>query len=118
MAVNGNRKGKVGEREVANILKERGHGARRGQQYEGSSDSPDVVTDLHGAFADVHLEVKRTEKGNLYHWLAQANTDAELTKTPVVVHRRNGEKWVAIMDLRDFITLMEKCYVGRNSEQN
>lgn len=116
MPINSRAKGKTAELEVVNILKARGIPARRGQQYEGSSDSPDVVAGE--CMADIHLEVKRVQAGNLYNWLEQANTDADLTKTPVVVHRRNGENWVAIMDFRDFITLMEKCYVGRNSEQN
>lgn len=98
---------------MVNILTARGIPARRGQQYEGSSDSPDVVAG--DALAGVHLEVKRVQAGNLYNWLEQANTDADLAKTPVVVHRRNGKQWVAILDFRDFITLMETIYVGRNS---
>jgi hypothetical protein len=37
------RKGKVGEREFAALLREHGFDARRGVQYSGGVDSPDVV---------------------------------------------------------------------------
>lgn len=105
-------KGKVGELELVNFLKERGIDARRGQQYEGSSDSPDVIAG--GILSGVHLEVKRVQAGNLYDWLEQACRDADLAKVPVVAHRRNGRRWVAVLDLRDFINIMEEAYGGRD----
>ena len=106
--VNGCRKGKVGELELANFLKDRGIEARRGQQYEGSSDSPDVIAG--GCMSGVHLECKCVQAGNLYHWLDQACTDAGFDKIPVVAHRKNKKRWVAILDLRDFVTIMERIY--------
>jgi len=98
--INSRTKGAVGEREIAEFLRERGYEARRGQQFSGGSDSPDVVHNIEG----VHLEVKRTEAGNLYKWLAQAKRDAK-GKVPVVVHRRNKQEWVAILPLDDFLKL-------------
>lgn len=101
MPKNSRAKGKRGELELAEFLRERGYGARRGQQFSGGADSPDVVCpDLAG----IHLEVKRVEAGNLYSWLAQAERDAG-TKVPLVVHRRNGKEWVAIMRLEDLLKL-------------
>lgn len=99
--VNSNQKGKRGEREWVNWLKIRGIDARRGQQYKGSSDSPDVVSDLK----QFHFEVKRTEKFNLYTALKQATNDAE-EKTPIIAHKKNREKWVIIMDAEDWIKLL------------
>jgi Holliday junction resolvase len=50
-------KGKVGEREVAELLRANGfHAARRGVQYQGGADSPDVI-----GLPGFHNEVKRTE---------------------------------------------------------
>lgn len=108
--INGNKKGKVGERELAAFLRGYGYEARRGQQFSGGGDSPDVVSDVPG----LHLECKRVEAGNLYKWLEQAKRDAAGTgKTPVVFHRKNREDWVVVLDAHDFLT----NYVGGNFEQ-
>ena len=100
--VNSNNKGKVGEREVANILKkEFGLKARRGQQHSGSPESPDIVTEL----TDYHFEIKRTETLSLYKAMEQAINDAGDAE-PVVVHRRSNKPWLAIIDFRAFIRLV------------
>lgn len=98
--INSRAKGARGELELAAFLAERGYKARRGQQFSGGTESPDVICrDL-----PVHLEVKRVEAGNLYTWLEQAKRDAG-TKLPLVCHKRNRKDWVAIMPLEDFLTL-------------
>ena len=71
-------KGKVGEREFVQVLKAAGIGARRGQQFSGLGDSPDVVTDL----PHVHFECKRVEAGNPYKWLAQPSATRRGKKYP------------------------------------
>ncbi len=96
----------MGELEFVNFLKDRGIEARRGQQYAGGGDSPDVMAS--GCFAEVHVEVKRKESGNVYDWLDQAANDADLCSTPVVAHRRNGKRWIAIIDMRDFINIVKE----------
>jgi Holliday junction resolvase len=99
--INSRQKGKAGELELASILREHGYTARRGQQFKGGGDSPDVV-----GLPGVHIECKRVEQGNLYDWLAQAQRDAEGSgSTPVVVHRRNGKPWVVVMTLDDFLAM-------------
>ena len=50
-------KGKRGEREVVQLLRAFEFEARRGHQYRGGSDSPDVIHNI----ANVHLEVKLRE---------------------------------------------------------
>lgn len=104
MPINSRNKGKVGELELAEFLRERGFEARRGQQFHGGAGSPDVVTDI----PDVHLECKRVEAGNLYTWLEQAKRDAAEGSIPVVAHRRNRKEWVAILPLDDFLKLMKR----------
>jgi Holliday junction resolvase len=106
--INSRAKGKVGELEFSAFLKERGIEARRGQQFKGGTDSPDVVAG--GCVAGIHFEVKRVQAGNLYGWHDQACADADLCKMPVVAHRRNNKRWLAILDMRDFITLAEMAH--------
>lgn len=104
---NSKQKGARGEREFAKFLKERGFEARRGQQYSGSPDSPDVVCE---ALRDIHIEVKRVEALRLYEALEQAKSDASKTQTPVVFHRKNNKQWVAILDADAFLQLLSSVY--------
>ena len=88
-------KGKVGERELAHELtRVLGVSARRGVQFRGSPDSPDVIADIPG----VHIECKRTERFRLYEALEQAVEDAG-ANVPVVLHRQNRQPWVAVIRL-------------------
>lgn len=103
--INSRAKGARGERELAVVLKEHGFEARRGQQFQGGPDSPDVVT-KHPALAPFHIECKRVEAGNLYVWMDQARRDG-VGKTPLVAHKRNGEEWVAILPLSSFLFLLQ-----------
>ena len=100
---NSNAKGKRGEREFAKFLRDKGYNARRGQQYAGGGDSPDVITDLD----PLHFEVKRVEAFQLYKALAQARFDADFMRLPVVAYRRNKENWVAVLDMHDFIKIYQ-----------
>ena len=99
--MNSRDKGKRGELEFAAYLRERGFEARRGQQFSGGGDSPDVVHSIPG----VHLEVKRVEQFRLYDAVEQAVADAG-DKMPVVVHRRNRGEWVAILHVDDLLELL------------
>ena len=97
------RKGKRGELEVAKILRELGVEARRGVQFQGGPDSPDVVAALEG----VHLEVKRVEALRLYAALDQAEAEAPEGADAVVVHRKNGRPWVAIVRFGVLVELLK-----------
>jgi hypothetical protein len=90
-------KGKRGERECAAALDAAiggDTGARRGVQYAGGNESPDVRIDL-----PLHVEVKRCEALQLYAALDQAKRDAPEGVPAIVCHRRNGRKWVAILEI-------------------
>lgn len=99
--INSRSKGCRGEREFAEALRAAGHSARRGQQFSGSPDSPDVVTSL-----PFHFEVKRTESLSLYKAMEQAVRDAEPGKPPVVAHKRNRKEWLIVLHLSDFLKLV------------
>lgn len=104
--INSRAKGARGELELAKYLQGYGFDARRGQQFKGGSDSPDVVSNALDALG-FQVECKRVEAGNLYNWLEQAKRDAG-DKTGVVMHRRSDKPWVAILDLGDFLDLLQR----------
>lgn len=99
--VNSRRKGKVGELEWSKILRDHGYkDARRGQQYKGGGDSPDV-TGLPG----IHQEVKRVEKLNIHDAMDQSKRDAADAEVPIVVHRRDRTPWLVTMSAEDWLKL-------------
>jgi len=103
--INSRNKGKVGELELAALLKEHGYAdAHRGQQFKGGGDSPDVA-----GIPGLHIECKRVEALQLYPALAQAHRDAGAGTIPVVLHRRNREKWIAILRADDFLTIWKRA---------
>lgn len=94
-------KGKVGEREVAALLREYGFDGKRGVQYKGGAGSPDV-TGLPG----FHIEVKRAEKLNLEGAMAQSWDEAGEDEIPIVLHRKSHSPWVVIIGAEDFLKLV------------
>lgn len=109
--MNSRTKGKVGEREFASLLREHGYDARRGQQFSGSPDSPDVVSD---ALAWLHIEVKRVQNLNLTDACVQAEGDcgrgapAGHKKPWIVAHRRNHAPWLITMRAETFFDLIRE----------
>jgi hypothetical protein len=107
--MNSRNKGKVGEREFASLLREHGFDARRGQQFAGGAESPDVVSD---ALAWLHIEVKRVQNLNLADACAQAEGDcgrgapAGQKKPWVVAHRRNHAPWLITMTAETFFNFL------------
>lgn len=96
--INSRAKGAAGERQWATYLSDRGYPARRGQQFSGGVESPDVVCET---LKDIHWEVKRVQKLNIHDAVAQAIRDAGC-KLPVVAHRKNGETWLITLRAEDF----------------
>lgn len=95
-------KGKRGEREAAAELGALlGCTARRGVQYQGGPDSPDVV--LEGV--NIHVEAKRVEALNLYAAVEQAKKDAPHGSVPIVWHRKNGRESVVIVETSRLVDL-------------
>jgi hypothetical protein len=100
--VNSRDKGKRGEREFAALLSEHGFHARRGQQFSGGEDSPDVVSE---ALAWLHVEVKRVQNLNLTDACVQAEGDCG-GKPWIVAHRRNHAPWLITMRAETFFQLL------------
>ena len=100
--INSRAKGASGELEFSKLLLARNLEARRGQQFAGGTDSPDVICTT---LTDVHFEVKRVEAGNPYKWMEQAVRDAK-HKKPVVAHRKNKKEWLAIVPMEFMLDLL------------
>lgn len=100
--MNSREKGKRGERQWRDELRANGYDARRGQQFSGSPDSPDVICD---ALAWAHFEVKAVERLNIEDAIAQARRDAG-AKVPFVAHKRNFCGWLVTMDAAAFFRLV------------
>lgn len=83
-------KGKSGERQAAHYLTSLGYPARRGRQFKGTADSPDVVVE------GVHLEVKWRATASLDNGLDQWCEEARAecgSKPWAVLWRGNRQPW-------------------------
>lgn len=113
MPLNSRQKGKRGEREFAEYLRSKGHDARRGVQYAGGPDSPDVVSAL-----PVHFEVKFTERLLAYPFVEQALRDnaTGAKKWQCVAYRANNKPWLAIVPMDDFMEVLNLCLRALDQE--
>ena len=96
-------KGKRYERELANYLSDNGFPSRRGQQFSGGGDSPDVVSEEF----PFHIEAKRTERLMLYDAMTQSIRDSG-DKPPCVIHRKNNSESMFTCRLSDLVALLNK----------
>lgn len=95
-------KGKRGERECAAELGQMlGVDARRGVQFQGGPDSPDVVLDG----VAIHVEAKRVERLQLWAAIEQAAEDSPPGKVPVVWHKSNRRPSVVIVETSRLLEL-------------
>jgi hypothetical protein len=103
---NSRSKGKRGELEACHFLNDLlGTQARRGQQFKGTPDSPDIVDAIPG----VHIEVKRVEALNVSKAMEQAVRDSG-RDIPSVLHRKNREKWMITIQAEDLIQFTRKIF--------
>ena len=100
-------KGKRGERYVKNRINDRlDLEARRGVQYAGGPDSPDVV-----GLPGFHLEVKNVNRLDLHGAICQSYRDAADDEIPVVIHHRDRDRWYVTLDFEEFLGIYEKAYL-------
>lgn len=111
MSINSRTKGAVGERELANILKENGFETRRGQQFCGANGDADVVGLPH-----IHIECKRVERLIIEKAMEQSRSDARENEIPVVMHRKNRQPWLVTMDLDTWLEMYKEWNKCRQEE--
>jgi Holliday junction resolvase len=120
--LNSKNKGKVGEREIAQILTHQGGwqarrtGFMQSQQNHGAAD-------VECKALPIHWEVKRTEKVSLHDWIAQAKGGAKEEEIPVIAWRKNNAPWYAILPLDDLIEILqcadlEALKIRKTTKQN
>ena len=105
--MNSRAKGAAGERELAKELRFYGYQTRRGQQYSGANGDADVEGIPH-----LHIECKRVQRLNLEDAYAQSKRDARDGEIPVVMHRKNHNKWMVTLSLEDFIEIFKEWEAG------
>lgn len=94
------RKGRNGEYELANILRDMyGYDVKRGSVFLHQSDMVGL--------AGIHPEVKRVEHLNIHTAMEQAIREADIRHDglPTVFHRKNRSEWLVTQRLTDWIDL-------------
>ena len=105
-------KGKRGERKLAKELRGFNFPARRGQQFCGGGDSPDVV-----GIPGVHIECKVGERPNPYAALLQAEMDCPDGSVPVAMLCRDRGEFIVVAKLKDIPEFAKRWIAGQSTEQ-
>ena len=103
-------KGARGERELAEILRDKyGYDTRRGYVFY---KQPDVVG-LEG----IHIEVKRVERLSIDAAWKQSVEGSEKKQDgdPAVFHRKNRREWLVTISLKTFMKLYGAWRVWKDS---
>ena len=108
--MNSREKGKRGERQWRDELRANGYAARRGQQFAGSADSPDVVCDQ---LRWIHFEVKAVERLNIEEAMEQARRDCA-GKVPIVAHKRSFRVWLVTMEAETLFRFLRGDFTEAN----
>lgn len=106
--INSRQKGKRGERLWRDQLREQGFTARRGQQYAGGIESPDVICE---ELSGLHQEIKFVENLNLDKACEQAMKDSG-GKHWIVAHKKSNKDWKVTMSSDLFFQLLREGMEG------
>jgi len=102
--INGNRKGKAGERELCKALANAtGLSYRRTQQYNGTGLSDVVCEEL----PELHIECKRGKVVNIHKALEQVERDRGVDQLPLVCTRRDHDEWNVTIPLKHLAAVVE-----------
>ena len=99
--VHSKNKGKAFELKVSHMIKDFGFAARRGQQFQGTPESPDIISEL-----PFNFECKAVEKLNLWDAWEQAKSDSGASEMPAVVFKRNRSDILICMEFSDLLGIM------------
>ena len=99
---NSNRKGKRIERLLASKFRNHGWDARRGQQYKGTPDSPDVIIDLPLTVESKGCEVWRIDK-----WMSKLLGERKSGTLPLLCCKKNHAEFLTIIPLNFFLELTQ-----------
>ena len=107
MAIKSKAKGKKNELAFVNLLKAAGYpSARRGQQFQGTEESPDV---LCSELPIIHFEIKSGARPNPWLALKQCANDKGQNQLSVVGVHKDREPWIICMTAEDWFSLIKKA---------
>lgn len=100
-------KGSRGELEAAKIASE-----HLGLEINRTPNSGGlwIPGDIQG-IPGFHVEVKRQEKLAIDKWWEQSVQDCPENTIPIVVFRKNSQKWRVVIDYNNFLDLVKKNLV-------
>lgn len=114
---NSKKKGSRGELMLRDVWRSHGYtDAHRSQQFSGKGESS---ADLEGIDPNLHIECKvgYTFK-TIYDWANQSASDAKEGQTWVVNCKMDRKKWLAVLDLDEFIELWKDASAYRKEQKN
>lgn len=106
MPINSKQKGNRGERLLRDLFRGHGYEARRGQQFSGSPDSPDVV--INAPSLPIHIECKFTQNLNVRVAHKKAADESSPDKFPTVFWKKNNEPWLITLEANHFFELLRR----------
>lgn len=110
MALNSRRKGKTGELEAAQYLRELfGWTTRRSVQHSGTADSADLRVEQTPS---LWWEVKRVERLNVPKTMRVAAGQCG-RRTPVLMHRPSRSDWLITIRLSDLPSLVHAYQIAQ-----
>lgn len=91
------------------ILRDHGYPVER-----GGTQSYGQRPDLYG-LGGVHLEIKRSERAQIWDWMEQSQRDAQRfgDGAPVVIFRRSRSEWLVCTRLTDWLSLYAAAQQAR-----
>lgn len=95
-------KGATFEREIAAKFRELGLDAKRGFQYRGGYDAPDVDVQF------VHVECKRHKSVKIQDAYRQSKAEAKNGKIPIVVSKDNNGEVLVTMSWNNWAEFFKK----------
>lgn len=110
--INSRQKGARAERMCRDLFRERGFEARRGQQFSGSPDSPDVVIP---GLPQYHVEVKFVENLNVLKAMEQSIHDSRPDQIPLVFHKKSNTPWLVTISAEHFLDILVKLHNEQNN---
>lgn len=101
MPPNSRRKGARGEQEFIN-LHLRPYWPDACRNIDQTKDDKRDCLEVAGC----HIQVKRTERFEVWKALEQAETEAAPTDLPIVAFRRNRSRWYCVVDAAELVALL------------
>ena len=101
-------KGKRNERLWASYLRDIGgfDDARRGVQFSGLGNSPDVIVPSLGEAFWCEVKARKNGTQLIYDWVDQATRDSSGSQIPYVASKMDNARWLIHLNAEDWVRIM------------